>query len=381
MSYAHNDYASEFKRRAGPLWDAAVAYAAGRGEPPKRPYQVELHLASDGAKHSCLLRCVDCHGQFLRRAGGAPRGVWLSLLEQLRNMGVPSVVYSGAYSDPTMDEELLAEMLLWGGKEWGVKLHCYGLSLSSLVAESISTAAVQGLPQESYVTVSKTAVDPDVYDRLCRPYNMTAEHALRLEEEGLRRLFDAMERTGWTARVSLNCRLTQINAERQHLADLLRWFSGTPEQVRLRFTTDYRPTRATDEYLRRFGAEVYISPEEAGYRLWRAMGDSGCSHKRLGFRVTDPSPRYEGDRCLNALLLSAVATDGSVFPCQSIASPANAEMSYGSVLRRSYEEIWADYVLTWPARSKPPDCPSCTASCEAQLNRSLKVESDARVPL
>jgi hypothetical protein len=381
MAYAHGDYAGEFKKRAGVLWDAAVNYAATGTDPPTRPYQVELHLAGEREKGCCLLRCVDCHGQFLRRQTGMPRRDWLRLLHDLRWLGVPSIVYAGAYSDPCLDEELLAECLLFGAELWGVKLHCYGLSLSPIVAESVATAALRPGTPDNYVTVSKVTTSPDVYDRMCRPYNMTPEHALRQEEEGLARLFDAMERTGWPCAVTLNCRLTKINAGRYDLADLLRWFKTTPARVRMRFTTDYTPSKATPQYLAKFSARIYLSPEEASHRLWKALAESGCPMDRVSFRAPDREPRYDGDRCYNSLLLAAVATDGGVYPCQSVASPANDGLCYGDVKSRGFGEIWVDYVCTWHDREQPRDrgCPSCTAACEAQLNEELRRDRDARV--
>jgi radical SAM protein with 4Fe4S-binding SPASM domain len=105
--------------------------------------------------------------------------------------------------------------------------------------------------------------------------------------------------------------------------------------------------------------------------------------ERVSFRAPDREPRYAGDRCYNSLLLSAVSTDGGVYPCQSVASPANDALRYGDVKTRSFGEIWTDYVRTWHDRQSPTErgCPSCTAQCEAQLNEALRKDSNARVRL
>lgn len=378
--YKHDDYASEFRARAAPWWERAVAFAAGKGPAPASPYQAEVHLSSPESP-VCRWRCVDCHGRFLRRRGGLTEGVYLQLLEDLISMGVPSVVYSGSYTDPStgVPPETLVRLLEIGGPRWGVKIHTYGTGLVGPVRNALLDASEAGPVDHSYATLSKHTCDPEVFDRMCKPHD-PAETVLRSDEENMSALFEAAETRNSPISLTLACRVTQINGSPRHLADLLRWFSETPSRVRLRFTTDYLPSRPSRSYEDHFWEKIYLAPAQAKARIDEAVFLSGFDRlDRIGFRGIWPESHYEGSRCHHALLMAAVSAHGKLHACPPIASPVYDHLAYGDLTVERFPEAWRRLMENYQAfdpikGTERGGCPHCVASCEKQLNDAISLE-------
>ena len=314
--------------------------------------------------------CVDCHGQFLRSSDGLPRARWLDLLGDLEELGVPSVSYSGAYTDPATDEELLSSLLKRGARRWGVKLHTCGLALTERVRGAVLYAAGQGIG-DNFVNLSKVAVDQRTFERMCRPSG-----SLQTENERLTALFRAGEGCEGFFTIRLNCRLTRINGTVRHLTELLRWLASTSDRVPIRFTTDYQPTSAPPEYCSWFRQKVYLPPAEAQDAIARAVEATGFRATRVSFRAAEGA-HYAGDRCYNGLLLAAVSANGMVFPCQGIASSKFAAVAYGDLRQESFLDAWRRYVFAWPTSSRRHDCPRCVGACEGHINAALKREVES----
>lgn len=366
--YRHSDYVAEFRDRSGEWWKRAVAFARGEGPPPKSPYQVELHLSPTSGPQ-CRLRCIDCHGQFLRRGSGMDRSCWLQLLEDLDSMRVPSVVLSGNYSDPAADQSLLIEVLK--RSVWGVKLHTYGIDLTDQLSRSILAAAFND--PDSYVSLSKVTTDPEVHALMCRPHYDSAANMLRYEEANLVRFFNLARSFDWPLSISINCRLTRINGTQSSISGMLGWLESVPSQVKLRFTTDYIPTSAEESYRNKFNDEIYLDAKSATLAILSAIEQTGFHQmERLSFRF--PETVCSSDRCYSNLLLSAVSTSGQVFPCQGIASPRNGHLAYGDLQTERFPTIWNRFVEHWKDRDEVSSCPHCQAPCERQLNEALHRE-------
>jgi len=367
-AYQYDDYAEEFKKRAPGHWAAAVAYARKDGPPPVRPYQVEIHPRSQG--RLCWMRCVDCHGQFQRSSEGVEPRRWLTLLGDLEAMGVPSVVYSGAYTDPAADEDLICSLLRQGAKRWGVKLHTCGLALTDKVIDSVVYASLQG-PLDSYINLSKVAADERVFGRMCWPSG-----TLDRENRWLLKLFRAAEDSKAPLVIRLNCRLTRFNGHPEHLMRLMSWLAGASDTVTIRFTTDYLPTLAPRSYQEWFDRDLYLPYPEASEAVGLALDRSKFPKDRVSLRDAGSS-RYSGVRCYNGLLLSAVSAGGLVFPCQGITSPCFAPMAYGDLSRESFSAAWLRYVSGWHEIDQEVyNCPRCVGACEGQINSALAKEAE-----
>lgn len=380
--YDYGDYPGEVRRRGPDLWRTAARFATGQGPPPKRPYQVEAHLCQEGRAH-CRLRCVDCLGQCLYRRSGLLADTWVQLIADLKDVGVPSVVYSGIYSDPVcVDEDLLIELLDNGGPAWGVKLHSSALQLSEPVGRALIRAAQADPRRESYVCVSKVTMNPEVMETMCQPAGMSGVQALQQQEENLDRLFSLAQAAGFPLKITLNCRMTRINAHPRDLADLLSWLNRTPEQVSMRLTTDYLPTAAGTGLKRRFYSDIYLPPREARQRLALAMELAEFwQTKRITFRAVASQVQHDLKICLNRLLFAAVSTSGKVFPCQGIASEAFRHLAYGDLQVRRFPEIWADFTASLRQENSDPiasGCPRCAAECERQICRAMAEETCRR---
>lgn len=367
------------RRRAGPLWQGAVAFASGGGSAPPRPYQVEVHLRQEG-RPGCLLRCADCLGQCLRTQGGLPPELWLRLFDDLIEMGVGSVVCSGIYSDPLcLEQDLLVRLLDKGGPHWGVKLYTYGIQLTAPIRQAVVRAALAGPAGRSYVRFSKPTVDPRVAEVLCRPQGMGGATLLRREEANLQAMFEQAEACGFPLLISLNCRVTQINGDPRSLADLLRWFADTPAPVRLRFTTDYEPTNATPAVRKRF-ADLYVEPDDAWDRVQAAIELARFrAVDRLSFRAVAKDSACHVPRCLNRLLFAAVSADGKVFPCQGIAAKAFESLACGDLRTARFPQVWSDFADGLARGGPDPvsqQCPHCAAAGEQLVNLALAIEAE-----
>lgn len=373
-AYQYDKYADEFRRRAGPLWQAAIDYSLGTSSKrPVCPYQVEIHLHSENSP-LCLLRCVDCHGRFQRVRGGMRKALWLKLIDDLAGMDVPSLVISGAYSDPTTDESLLISVLKQQPKKYGIKLHTYGLSLTPRLQRAIRQAASIGPDGESYVTLSKVTRGATAYQAMCRPIKHTPDEALQLEEKRIASLTQMAADSNLVVR--LNCRLTKINSDPFQIRDLLRWMFGVSSLLFIRFTTDYIPTLAPANYRAHFVRDIYLPPQAASELIEQAIDGLGLTEeerKRVSFRNPEQLS-YCGDRCFNGLLFSCVSAAGGVFPCQGIASQCFAHLSYGTLQKKRFPALWRAFVANW--RGLPRyECPRCVGDCESHINSALEKEA------
>ena len=380
--YDYGDYPGEVQRRCPDLWRTAVRFVAGQGPPPRHPYQVEVHLCQEGRAH-CGLHCTDCLGQCLCRRLGLLADTWAQLIADLKEIGIPSVVYSGIYSDPAcVDENLLIELLDMGGSAWGIKLHTSALQLSEPVCWAMIRAAQADPKRESYVCVSKVTVNPAVMETMCRPTGMTGKQALQQQEENLERMFFLAQAAGFPLTIVLNCRMTRTNTHLHDIADLLNWLSRTPAQVSMRFTTDYLPTAAGAGLKKRFYSNMYLPPSEARQRLASAIELAGFRQtKRITYRPVASQVRHAERICLNRLLFSAVSTSGKIYPCQGIASEAFAHLAYGDLHVKRFPEIWADFTASLRQGNSDPiasGCPRCAAECERQICRALAEEACRR---
>ena len=369
VGFYWGDYAAEFIKRAPSYWIRALQFAQGVGPPPDRPYQVEIHPVMQGSS-VCWLRCVDCHGQFQRSYDSAPAELFLKLVDELAVMGVPSVVLSGLYSDPTTDKSLLTALLNKGGSYWGVKLHTYGLGLSSEVQKSIIRAAELDPFHDSYVAITKLTTDPVVYKEMCGVGSRAASLLLQ-EQDNLAQFFDLVESVDSELSVRINCRVTKLNGDVEHLADLLRWVGSVSRRVAVRFTTDYLPSLASDEYKQWFFNSVFLPVLEVKNRVLSAASRAGFDSKRISFRDVSGECVYSGSKCFNSLLFSAVSTGGKVYPCEGIASYVFQDLSYGDLRLQGFCQIWADYMAKWASMDKGASCPSCVSISDCAINKSM----------
>jgi len=260
--FKYNDYGKSFQQEAPEFWRRAVHFARTGENPPDQPYQVEIHPLSRRT-HICHLRCADCHGRFLQRGEGLDSNNYAILLRDLKALQVPSIVLSGAYSDPTMNDAMLWGILDNLRGTWPVKLHTFGINLNPLLRRKIIETALAAPEGGSYLTISKLTVDPEVYQALCHPMQ-NPELVLQEEEENLKALFRETESLPEKKlNVRINCRLTKINSHREQLVALLAWVKAYSPLVSVRFTTDYFPTLAPEDYRDYFYRELFVGAAEA----------------------------------------------------------------------------------------------------------------------
>jgi MoaA/NifB/PqqE/SkfB family radical SAM enzyme len=309
-----------------------------------------------------------------------PAHVWSDVIDDLVQMRVKSVVYSGIYSDPLcVEERLLVSLLQKGGPYWGVKLYTYGLRLTQRVREAIVQAALDGPADSSYIRFSKPTVDPKIAEEMCRPRRgIDGRELLRMEEANLEALFDLAAARAFPLEISLNCRVTRLNGDPHALADLLRWLADTPARVQLRFTTDYEPTGATTSVRSKFRA-LYVGPKEAWQRIRAAIQLARFQElDRLSFRTVAQDSRCNVPRCLNRLLFSAISTEGRVYPCQGVAARRYEHLAYGDVQDKRFREIWSDFTKSLADSDRDPigqGCPHSAAAGEVLINQSLAADS------
>jgi len=382
QSYDCIDYVALFKRRARAFWADVVRFAAGKGPPPSRPFQVEVHARQQG-RPACPNNCIDCCGRFLRTKRGLPGRILLQLYRDLVDMGVTSVVLSGTHTDPAcLDGRLLSRLITMGGPAWGIKLHTFGLNLSRRIQHAIIEAAQADPHRDSYVSFSRLTTDPKALRGLCRPRRMSGLQVLRAQEKTLRSFFTLAAARGFPLSISLNCRLTRLNSGLDTLVDLLRWFADhTPPAVQIRMTTDYLPSLAPHGYREHFFSEIYLPGDEARRRLARAIDKAalpGPQRQRIHLRIVPCVPRQDARECLNGLLLAAVSAEGLVFPCQSIAGAGFRHLAYGDLRRDRFGHIWSAFIRALrTGRVKPTwtNCPHCAAECERQVCLALAAEA------
>jgi hypothetical protein len=290
-------------------------------------------------------------------------------LDDLEEMDVQSVVLSGAYSDPSTDEQLLISVLDRAGPRWGVKLHTYGLGLTPAVRAAILRAAEAG-PAGSYVTISRVTMDPAVYQRMCRPVGDPTT-LLQRDTDNVAALFSENTTHPDQLVVRLNCRLTQLNRDP---SDVLRWLMRVSDSASIRFTPDYVPTLATEHYAQRFIREVYLAPDAAEAAVEAAIAATDFPRARASFRPL-ASSAYAGMRCFSCLLLTTVSTGGLLLPCQGIASPAYQALAYGDLRTERFPAAWTRFTAQY--HELPIwDCPRCVGACEQQLNTAMCEECE-----
>lgn len=135
---------------------------------PALPRQLEIHLPNTTG-NPCNLRCKHCEGQILRKEMDPTFVDRLPELITNLHGKIPFFVFSGAYTEPTLNPKLID--LIESAKGTGSKigLHTNGTLLNSLESEirflSRLTAAAT---EEDYLTISLDAGEEDSFARAKR---------------------------------------------------------------------------------------------------------------------------------------------------------------------------------------------------------------------
>jgi radical SAM protein with 4Fe4S-binding SPASM domain len=261
----------------------------------------------------CDLACPHCYidgGR--RRRGEMPAGRWFELLDEMADMGVWAVAFTGG--EPTLHPAFAELVRHARSRDLLVGIATHGMHLSEDLLDE--------LPREG-VIVSVSIDDLHVRRRgLESPTEMAKAAILRAQSHG------------FPTNVMTNTHRKNIHA----LKDMMRWAEEHGVSVRsVPFSPLGRGRRRRD-------LENTAEDVEPAAEFWlRECEWEHEYHRRVGLCVGSLfnyglSLGYMTGRCSSGRFLGYVAADGTVFPCTMCA--AEELFAAGAVHDRSFAEVW-----------------------------------------
>lgn len=263
----------------------------------------------------CDFSCPHCyiHGG-RRRQSEMPTERWLELLDEMAEMGVWAVAFTGG--EPTLHPAFVELVRYARERDLLVGIATHGMNLSAELLEE--------LPRDG-VIVSVSIDDLHVRRRnLDSPTDMAKEAILRAQSHG------------FLTNVMTNTHRYNIH----NLKDMMGWAEQHGVSVRsVPFSPLGRGKHRRD--LENTAADVELAAE-----FWlRECEWEHEYHRRAGLCVGSLfnyglSLGYMTRRCSSGRFLGYVASDGTVFPCTMCAS--EELFAAGSVHDRPFSEVWRE---------------------------------------
>lgn len=315
--------------RICPLTDLGVEMVEPYGPAMSAPLRMDLALT-----YRCQNRCGHCYNQAQRQTEELDAAGWRKVLDTLREIGVPHVVFTGG--EPTLREEL--PDLVAYAEELGLVtgLNTNGRKLAEPgYAQRLREAGLD------HVQVTLESADPNLHNAMTRSdsfeetlaglraavaaglYTMTNTTLTRVNADGIEALVDlvAAEKLPTFAVNGMiysgQGKSSGVDLTAQEVIPLLETLAHRAREKGIRFVW-YTPTRYCE-----------LNPVEM------ALGVKQCTAARLSM---------------------AVEPDGAVLPCQSWYEPV------GNLLKDSWESIW-DHPLCQRLRNPQKPLTECEA-CE-----------------
>jgi hypothetical protein len=351
----------------------AVARALHDGSelpPLPPPLQIEVHPGT-----GCPVHCPHCTGRNLRRRPSMelalPRLV--SLVEGMRRHSVGRLTLSGIYTDPLSYSALVPLLACSRRYEIAIGVHSKLVQTSPGLLEELSDPR----HLNGYIHISIDHWAADVYQRALHPERPDALRSVLGNTEALCARVEAN-------RSPLSVGIVTLLHPRDPMADLE---AGADFYFRLRalyqrvhltwrLSIPWMPTsRLRLLPMREHAQAMSVSVSPGDLRRLRARVSELADgvrrlpgHGRVSFRDNELSA-MPCAVCLNALLFGAVGTCGGYYPCQGVASPEYAHLSYGNLHRGD------DFFERWFARGRAElgfapgvVCPACAAPTEREVN-------------
>ena len=335
---------------ACPVHDLDLEVTAPFSARPSAPYRMDLALT-----YRCNNDCAHCYNARERAFPELTTGEWKSILDQLWQLGIPHVVFTGG--EPTLREDLPdliahAEAL---GMVSGLNTNARRLADPRYV----ETLVAAGL---DHVQITVESHDAAIHDRMVRARGAFPQTIQGLRNALATRLFVMTNTT------MLQDNAASIPATLDFLAGLgvptiglnALIYSGRGADVGTGL-----PERDLQPLLETARAKT----EARGQRLIWYTPTEYCHF--------DPTLIDLGVKgCTAALYNMCVEPNGDVLPCQSYYRPV------GNLLRDAWESIW-DHDLSVRLRERqelPEKCSGCALVSECGGGCPLQFENPSTLP-
>jgi radical SAM protein with 4Fe4S-binding SPASM domain len=305
------------------------------------PYRMDLALT-----YRCNNRCVHCYAGGPRESEEMSTRDWQLVIDRLRDIGIPQVVFTGG--EPTLREDLVALIAHTQEKELVCGLVTNGRKLKD---EAYLKGLVDAGLDHAQVTVESH--DPKVHDRITGVEGSWDETV-----QGLRNTVASQVYT-----VS-NTTLNQLNVDGiDETLDFLHGLGLKQFACNSLIYSGKAPEVAKDFAL----DEASLEPVLARIRdRAHELGMEFTWYTPTEYCVLDPLKLELGIKSCSACRINmAIEPDGTVIPCQSYFMPL------GNILRDRWNKIWRNPTCQkLRSRKYAPDkcheCPSlsvCGGGC------------------
>jgi len=333
------------------------------------PRQLEIHLPGDH-KRACDFDCYYCQGGLLKRPLDMDEEMVLRLLEKIGPGKCEYYIYGGAYSEPLLNPYLIDFIRVSCKHKVNVGIHTNGSQLKALELKSgFLTESFQIMCAKDYISVSLDAGSPESH---MKTKNLTKNYFDEIIE-GIEMMSELKTKYPQGPAIRICYLMNRWNSSDEEISNIVN-IAKRLQVDSLRFSIPYDQYGKPFEDVRKYKRNVEI-PQNIKYEaLVKKYTSQVVGQKPFIFYfppVNQDVDRMNFMQCIYCYYQIALAADGNVYRCSSIATPS---FDYGIIgpITDSKEQF-EDYIR----QAQDPDfnCGTCFAR-GARCNRmALEINS------
>lgn len=318
---------------------------------PSAPYRMDLAIT-----YRCNNDCAHCYNARERNFPELSTEQWFKILDQLWELGVPHIVFTGGEATLRNDLPELIQHAEANGQITGLNTNARRLSDEKYVQKLVDA----GL---DHVQITVESCNEQIHDEMMR-----AKGAFKQTIEGLRNALDSKLYV-MTNTTMLRTNIHTIPSTLDFLADM-----GVPTiGLNALIYSGHGLTVGTGLHENELQPILDIATRKTNERGQRLIWYTPTQYCEF-----DPTANNLGVKgCTAALYSMCIESNGNVLPCQSYYHPL------GNILTDSWDSIW-NHKLSVQLRERqnlPAKCGSCPVVSECGGGCPLKFEQHALIPL
>jgi len=283
------------------------------------PIQVELHPGD----HCGAFKCRYCYGKNqIVDEGILTIDEYAQLLDDLIGK-TELIAISGVITDPSSYPELYSLIKLIKERGFQLGIHTKGFLLDEKVLKLLNTASTEG----DFITFSIDAPNKNIYNKL---HGLPGNNGIFFEKakQNIMSIYKGKIKNQSKLRINVAYLLFKNNSSKEYINDFIKIFKKYSDVIK--FSIPQIPNIA-----RPMG---FLDNEEivSTYKLLEEYEDEEVIVPKFKNADRDKNFKYCWSQRFNATIDKA----GNVFPCPQVALKDYFHLSYGSLKRNRFWDIW-----------------------------------------
>jgi len=272
------------------------------------PIYVEI-----GLTNICNHNCIFCGLDYARGKNTLKSDVLLKNLEDMANLGIRSICYSGA-GEPTLHKDF--SLLMQKTKEFGIDV-----AFSTNVAPFNREKAEQTLPYTSWIRFSISGASPQTHAKIHRPGNKISEKDFPIIEKNLADAVKVKRENNYETTLGVQFLLLEENAnEVFQMAEMCKEIGVDNLQVKPYSQSPYSLKNLSVDYSKFSDFEAKLkSMQTKSFKIFYRTSRMKTESKGKPFFVV-------------------VNEKGNIQPCVHYYD--KPKIAYGNIYQNSFSQIW-----------------------------------------